>query len=98
MDLRHNHIKRLSTFAIPVVCKTKAIKNEYYNRFAGAGIEIRPMLAGNIQLQPFYIKYVKEMSNLPKTAFLHNNGFYCGNYPELSITDIETISSCLYKL
>jgi CDP-6-deoxy-D-xylo-4-hexulose-3-dehydrase len=97
VDLRHSHINRLSTFAIPVVCKSKALRNEYYNRFAGAGIEIRPMIAGNIQLQPFYKKYVKEMSNLPNTDFLHHNGFYCGNYPELSNTDIETISSCLYK-
>lgn len=97
VDLRHSHINRLSTFAIPVVCKTKALRNEYYNRFAGAGIEIRPMIAGNIQLQPFYKKYVKEMSNLPNTDFLHHNGFYCGNYPELSLTDIEMISSCLYK-
>jgi len=97
IHLNHEHIARLSTFAIPVVCKSRDLRNEYFNRFSGAGIEIRPMIAGNIQLQPFYIKYVKVMTALPNTDFLHNNGFYCGNYPELSQNDIETISSCFYK-
>jgi CDP-4-dehydro-6-deoxyglucose reductase, E1 len=95
--LKHDHITRLSTFAFPVVCKTPQLREEYLARFAGAGIEIRPMIAGNMQRQPFYKKYVKELYELPNTDALHDCGFYCGNYPELSETDLETISSCLYK-
>jgi CDP-6-deoxy-D-xylo-4-hexulose-3-dehydrase len=95
--LKHDHITRLSTFAFPVVCKTQALKEQYLARFSGAGIEIRPMIAGNIQYQPFYKKYVTDVFELPGTDFLHNNGFYCGNYPELTESDLETISSCLYK-
>lgn len=94
--LKHDHITTLSTFAFPVVCKTSKLREQYLARFAGAGIEIRPMIAGNIQRQPFYRKYVNESYALPGTDFLHDNGFYCGNYPELSETDMETISSCLY--
>lgn len=96
--LRHDHIDTLSTFAIPVVCKTPELRDRYLARFAGAGIEIRPMIAGNMQVQPFYKKYVKEKYELPGTDFVHSNGFYCGNYPELSETDLETISGCLYPL
>lgn len=95
--LKHDHIKVLSTFAFPVVCKTPELRERYLSRFSGAGIEIRPMIAGNMQLQPFYSKYVKQTYKLPGTDFLHDNGFYCGNYPELTETDLETISSCLYK-
>lgn len=95
--LQHSHITCLSTFAFPVVCKTPELREHYLSRFSGAGIEIRPMIAGNMQLQPFYKKYVKELFDLPNTDFLHTNGFYCGNYPELTETDLETISSCLYK-
>lgn len=95
--LKHDHIKCLSTFAFPVVCKTPELREYYLSRFSGAGIEIRPMIAGNIQRQPFYTKYVKELYDLPGTDFLHTNGFYCGNYPELTESDLETISSCLYK-
>lgn len=95
--LNHSHITCLSTFAFPIVCKTEALKEQYLSKFSGAGIEIRPMIAGNIQRQPFYKKYVKDCYDLPGTDFLHYNGFYCGNYPELTDADIETISSCLYK-
>lgn len=94
--LNHDHITTLSTFAFPVICKTRALREKYLARFAGAGIEIRPMIAGNMQRQPFYKKYAKETYPLPGADFLHENGFYCGNYPELSETDLETISSCLY--
>lgn len=94
--LEHDHINKLSTFAFPFVCKTKELRDKYLSRFSGAGIEIRPMIAGNMQAQPFYSKYVKQIHDLPGTDFLHENGFYCGNYPELTDVDIEVISSCLY--
>ena len=95
--LSHDHIGTLSTFAFPIVCKTPELREKYLARFAGAGIEIRPMIAGNMQRQPFYRKYAKELYDLPGADFLHDNGFYCGNYPELSETDLETISSCLFS-
>jgi CDP-6-deoxy-D-xylo-4-hexulose-3-dehydrase len=97
IHLQHDHINVLSTFAFPVVCETPDLRTKYLSKFAGAGIEIRPMIAGNMQNQPFYKKYVKQLYDLPGTDFLHHCGFYCGNYPELTETDIETISSCLYK-
>lgn len=95
--LKHAHITTLSVFAFPVVCKTSKLREKYMNRFSDAGIEIRPMIAGNIQKQPFYKKYVKDIFDLPGTDLLHNNAFYCGHYPELTENDLETISSCLYK-
>jgi CDP-4-dehydro-6-deoxyglucose reductase, E1 len=95
--LNHKHITRLSTFAFPVVCKTPELREHYLSMFSGAGIEIRPMIAGNIQRQPFYTKYVKQLFELPGTDYLHTNSFYCGNYPELTEADIETISSCLFR-
>lgn len=95
--LRHDHITTLSTFAFPVVCKTAALREKYLAQFSGAGIEIRPMIAGNMQRQPFYSKYTRQLFDLPGSDFLHDNGFYCGNYPELTENDLETISSCLYN-
>lgn len=94
-NLSRDHIKVLSSFALPVVCKDSEIRGKYIDRFAGAGVEIRPMIAGNIQDQPFYAKYVSAKYDLPGTDFIHNNSFYCGNYPELSENDIQTLCSCL---
>ncbi|MDP4263897.1 MAG: DegT/DnrJ/EryC1/StrS family aminotransferase [Bacteroidota bacterium] len=97
LGLKRDNIDVLSTFAMPVVCKDAGTRNTYLARFSGAGIEIRPMIAGNIQTQPFYKKYVKTFYKLEGTEFLHHCGFYCGNYPELTPSDLETISSCLFK-
>jgi CDP-6-deoxy-D-xylo-4-hexulose-3-dehydrase len=94
----HTHISKLSTFAFPFVCNTSELRDKYLAEFSGAGIEIRPMIAGNMQNQPFYKKYSNQLFDLPGTDFLHNCGFYCGNYPELSESDLQTISSCLIKI
>lgn len=95
VPLKHSHIHSLSPFGTPVICKTPKLKEEYVKRFLDAGVEVRPMIAGNIQRQPFYKKYVKETFDLPNADFLHQNGFYCGNYPELTKADINTIINCL---
>ena len=95
--LNHSHISTLSSFAFPIVCKDAALRTKYLAQFSGAGIEIRPMIAGNIQDQPFYNKYAKFFSELPGAAMLNHCGFYCGNYPEMTQTDLETISICLRK-
>lgn len=95
INLKRSHIKRLSNFSFPVVCKTPQLREKYISQFAGAGVEVRPMIAGNIQKQPFYLKYVKFHYDLPGADFIHNCGFYCGNYPELTNTDLETLRSCL---
>lgn len=95
---KHNHISILSSFAFPVICKTLELKKKYTNKFSDAGIEIRPMIAGNIQKQPFYKKYVKDIVDLPGADFLHNNAFYCGNYPEISGDDLKIIDNCLTQI
>lgn len=95
ISLKHDHIDRLSTFAIPVISQSADYKLELVDRFEAAGIETRPIIAGNMQNQPFYEKYVKTKFEMPHTELLHHNGFYCGNYPELSIEDLELIKSCL---
>ena len=95
LPIDHSHINFLSSFATPILCRTAELRKDYIAQFSGAGIEVRPMISGNIQVQPFYSKYVKQKYALPETEFIHNCGFYCGNYPELNEMDIETIVSCL---
>ncbi len=97
IPLNSSHMEFVSNFSFPFVCKTPALRDHYIKEFAGAGIEIRPMIAGNMQLQPFFAKYSNIKDKLEGADHLHNCGFYCGNYPELTASDIETISSCLIK-
>lgn len=95
IGMAYGHIDRLSNFAFPVLCRTPQLRDKYVLQFSGAGVEIRPMIAGNIQRQPFYHKYVAKMYDLPGTDVIQDCGFYCGNYPELTESDLETIASCL---
>jgi len=95
--VKRNHISLLSNFAIPILCKDSRTRDFYLSQFSGAGIEVRPVIAGNIQNQPFFNKYVSNKYSLPDTSFIHDNAFYCGNYPELTEIDLEVISSCLSK-
>jgi CDP-6-deoxy-D-xylo-4-hexulose-3-dehydrase len=97
LALDYSNLSVVSTFAIPIVCKTSELRNLYLNEFSKAGIEIRPMIAGNIQRQPFYKKYVKQEVDLPNTDFVDRNGFYCGNYPELTGDDLQVIISTILK-
>ncbi|OXG08908.1 DegT/DnrJ/EryC1/StrS aminotransferase [Flavobacterium araucananum] len=95
--LKHDHILTLSTFAFPLVCKTPELREEYLNKFTAAGVEIRPMIAGNMQEQPFYKKYVSDLYEMPGADMMHSNGFYCGNYPELLEEDLVVFESLLRK-
>jgi CDP-6-deoxy-D-xylo-4-hexulose-3-dehydrase len=98
IPIRHDHISRLSPFALPVLCRDERLKEHYLNQFSGAGIEVRPIIAGNIQNQPFYHRYVAERFDLPGAAFVDRCGFYCGNYPDLTESDIDVICGCLFKV
>jgi CDP-6-deoxy-D-xylo-4-hexulose-3-dehydrase len=95
--LKHDHINTLSTFAFPLVCKTPEMRQFYLDKFTKAGVEIRPMIAGNMQEQPFYKKYVTELYDMPGADMMHANGFYCGNYPELLEEDLVVIENLLKK-
>ncbi len=97
ISLDNSHLKITSTFAIPIICKNSIIRDKYLMRFQNANIEVRPIIAGNMQNQPFYHKYVSLFLNLSNSDFLDKNGFYCGNYPELTESDITLIINCLKK-
>jgi CDP-6-deoxy-D-xylo-4-hexulose-3-dehydrase len=93
--LKHDHINTLSTFAFPLVCKSPELREKYLKKFIQAGVEIRPMIAGNMQEQPFYKKYVSDLYSLPGADVMHANGFYCGNYPELLEEDLVVFEDLL---
>jgi CDP-6-deoxy-D-xylo-4-hexulose-3-dehydrase len=95
IPLELGHIKRFSSFGLPFVCATRQLRDWYVQRFLDAGVEIRPMIAGNIQRQPFYSRYVKREYPLPDAQFLHDCGFYSGNYPEMTDEEVATICTAV---
>lgn len=95
MPLDRSHIKRLSSFAIPVLCRTPHLRRVYTERCLAAGIEARPLIAGNMERQPFYAKYVRSRFPLPGADLVHHCAFYCGNRPDMSRAELNIIRRCL---
>lgn len=98
--IRHDHIDFVSNFAVPVVCKSVEIRNKLVD-LCNNVVEIRPIVGGDITSQPFYKKntldYSGSLSN-PNASFIHHQGLYFGNNPEMTRKEINTIikifSSC----
>lgn len=96
--IKVDHIEKLSSFAIPMVFKNIKLKEKFVKIFQKSGIEIRPLIAGNIEKQPFFKKYVKSKFNLKVTKQIDDCGFYFGNYPQLKPKQISIIKKCLSKI
>lgn len=91
--IRYKHIDFLSNFAIPVICKSRAIRDELVRQCKGK-IEIRPIVGGDMTRQPFFSKYMKEyVLDNPNAQIAHEQGLYFGNNPELTNKEKELILS-----
>ncbi len=89
--MKFNHIDFLSSFAIPLICRTKKIRDELVEKCFGK-IEIRPIVGGDIAMQPFFNKYMKKYSLAsPNAKLVHEQGLYFGNNPELTKKEVNTI-------
>lgn len=89
--IRYNHIDLVSNFAVPVICKTKEIRDELVEKCSGK-LEIRPIVGGDITQQPFFIKYVTNFPDEIKNArIVHAQGLYFGNNPELTESEKKEI-------
>ena len=82
---------KVSNFALPLICKTKSIRDKYMEIAKKAEIEIRPVVAGNINRQAFFAKHVKGAFHLPNAEKIHHTGFYFGNNPEMTKEEIKLL-------
>lgn len=94
-SLDATHMDLVSNFAVPVVSKTAELGAEYRRKFADAGVEIRPVIAGNMTRQPFYRNYVDGAPPLPNSDTIHSNGFYFGNNAEMTESDLDLLANLL---
>lgn len=90
--IRYDHIQTVSNFALPIVCRTQAIRDMLVAKCDGK-VEIRPVVGGDMTHQPFFSKYVKKnkASFLPNANLVHRYGLYVGNNPELTRKEMDTI-------
>jgi CDP-6-deoxy-D-xylo-4-hexulose-3-dehydrase len=91
------HMDFISNFAMPVICKDRKFLEKYKKRFIENKVEIRPIIAGNIEIQPFFKKYNNSKNSCSNSNFIHENGFYFGNNPELTQEELNLLCSLLKK-
>jgi CDP-4-dehydro-6-deoxyglucose reductase, E1 len=91
-------MSRVSNFAFPLLCKTKVLKEKYMELAKKADIEIRPVVAGNINNQAFFTKHVKRKYHLPNAQAIHDLGFYFGNNPDLTKDELQTLIKTFSQL
>ncbi|PID87556.1 DegT/DnrJ/EryC1/StrS aminotransferase [Candidatus Gracilibacteria bacterium] len=94
-NIEYKHIDLVSSFSIPIICKSKEILNKYIKLFQENNIEIRPIVGGDITNQIFWKNlYGNEFLN-ENARYIHENGFYFGNSPEYTNKEINLLCSLL---
>ena len=88
--LRFGHMDFVSNFAVPVICRSKKIRNKLVENCKNS-IEVRPIVGGDILKQPFYQKYSKKKISLPVADLIHEQGIYFGNNPDMTDAEIKKI-------
>jgi len=68
----------MSSFVLPFLFRRKELKELFQAAIAGAGIESRPLISGNLLRQPF-LRHHYDPMNYRNADFLHDNAFYIGN-------------------
>ena len=80
-------------FAYPMLAENK---NRKMAELAAKGIHARAIFSGNILAHPAYQKIeYKGLGELENSQKLHEQGFFVGVAPHLSVEDMEYIAECL---
>ena len=95
ITMRLSHMDLVSNFAVPLICKDKDTLIKYKIKFENNDVEIRPIITGDITKQPFFKKYISSFSTCKNAEFIHENGFYFGNNPELTTDEVSLLNSLL---
>jgi|TARA_B110000908_G_scaffold167832_1_gene221499 CDP-6-deoxy-D-xylo-4-hexulose-3-dehydrase len=93
LSLRENQGDFISSFAFPIVHKKR---DEIVKELIDNGIEIRPLIAGNMANKPMWFnKHV--IPSLPNCEIVDEFGFYVPNHQDLTQEEINNICSIVNK-
>jgi CDP-4-dehydro-6-deoxyglucose reductase, E1 len=95
IELNTESLNLVSNFAFPLIFNNTKDYLNYRKRFIENGVEIRPIVSGNIIKQPFFKKYSSKSYSLKNATFIHENGFYFPNNPDLNDEEIKILIDLL---
>lgn len=88
------HIEMVSNFSMPVMTTSEQVLAEVTKRFESAGVEIRPVIAGDITQHPFWTNALPK-ADCPNARLIHSQGFYFPNNADLTDDEVSLICSLL---
>ena len=84
--------QHVPAFAIPIICSSSEVRDTYVKKCKEMGIETRPIVAGNMNRQPFFKEYASKVP-FPVSDKIHTCGFYIPNHPDLTEEEIDYLTS-----
>ena len=99
LPIKFSHLDFVSNFAVPVVCRSVKIRENLVKKCEGK-VEIRPIVGGDMTRQPFFLKHhslFKKILGNSNAKFVHEQGLYFGNNPEMTENEIKTIINIFTK-
>ena len=97
--IRYDHMEFHSNFAIPIICRSAAIRDDLVKRCKDK-VEIRPIVGGDMTQQPFFEKHVSGWKSFMRNAnskLIHEQGLYFGNNPELTKAEVIFLKQLFTK-
>ena len=91
-----SHMDVVSNFAYSLVFKSGEIFERYRRKFSEK-VEIRPIVAGSITEQPFFVNFIGTKEKYPNAKKIHQFGFYFPNREDLTEEEINIIVNLLRK-
>lgn len=91
IKLDTSKLTKASNFAFPLICQSKNLRDKYMELAKKKEIEIRPIVAGSINNQAFFSKYVSTKFSLKNAELVHEQGFYFGNNPDMTKEEINLL-------
>ena len=90
-EVLDNSLETTCSISFPVLAASKEHRRRVGESLAAAGIETRPMAAGNVGRQPFWVKRRGTHGHLPNADRVHETGFLLPNHPGLGWEDVNRI-------
>jgi CDP-6-deoxy-D-xylo-4-hexulose-3-dehydrase len=91
LNLRDSNTNFVSNFAIPIVSKNK---KKIVDRLMDHGIEVRPLIAGDMSKKPMWYERFGNCS-LPNCEIVDEFGFYIPNHQDITEEQINIISNII---
>ncbi len=91
-----NNLKNISSYALPVIFYKKENLKKFKLLLKNNKIEFRPIISGNLLLQPFLKNKYK--GKYPNSNLIHKHGIYLGNNQFVNKKNFLKLKSLLSKL